>query len=139
MQVGDLLHDRETEPAAAPARIRRAVEAIEHALALLRRNADARVLDLEERLAVELAATNRDPPGRGRVRDGILGEARRGLEQKPFDSAHRRGRELCAEVDSASLRGAELVADRRFDDRDEIEILELPIRPRGLIGAREHQ
>ena len=60
MQVGDLLHDRETEPATAPARIRRTVEAIEHALALLRRNADAGVLDLQERTAVELAGGQGD-------------------------------------------------------------------------------
>ena len=139
MQVGDLLHDREPEPAAGAARVGRAIEALEHALALLRRDADARVFHLEERTAADLAAPNRHAPGRGRVRDRVLREALRGLGQQPFDSAHRSRRELRTEVEAGGLRGAELVADRRFDDRDEIEILELPIGPRGLIRARKHQ
>src|SRR5207237_157706 len=59
---GDLAHDGEAEAAARAGRAGHAVEALEHALALRRRNARTVVLDLDEGVGAAPAGAHRDAP-----------------------------------------------------------------------------
>jgi len=65
MQVGDLAHDRQAEPAAVDIRAQGPVEALEDAAAIFRGDTDAGILDLQHRIraACKRTVTRRQAGG----------------------------------------------------------------------------
>ncbi len=77
------LTDGKPEPTAGAARIAAADEAFENPIPFLRRNADARVGDLDEGLAPMDSAPDGHLRARGGMRDRVVREIADGLIQKP--------------------------------------------------------
>src|SRR5687768_4076643 len=98
---GDLAHDGEPEPAAGARRSRHAVEALEHAVALLRRDAGPIVFDLEERVPIAPAGAHGHAAAARRVLERVVHQVRQRLAQEENVAVHRRRLELEAKIDVA--------------------------------------
>src|SRR5688572_20958982 len=79
---GYLPHDGQAQPAARAGSAGHAVEALEHLLALARRDARAVVLDLGERAPVAPAGAHRDVPAAIGVLDGVVHQVGHRLAQQ---------------------------------------------------------
>src|SRR5688572_15047436 len=78
----DFAHDGEAEAAAGARRAGHAIEALEHPLALLPRDAWAVVLDLQERGSIAPAGAHRDAPAALRIFKRVVHQVRERLAQQ---------------------------------------------------------
>src|SRR4051812_27082967 len=78
----DLAHDGKAEPASCTRRTRHAIETLEHALALMQRNARAVVFDLEKRMRVALAGPHRDVAAALRILERVVHQVRQRFAQE---------------------------------------------------------
>src|SRR5437868_15092114 len=101
MAARDLAHDGEAEPRAGARRAGHAIEALEHTLALGRRNAGAVVLDLEKGMRAVAAGAHGDAAAALRILDRVVHQIRERLTEAERNALHPRRLQLEAEGDTA--------------------------------------
>src|SRR5262249_60173205 len=135
--AGDLAHDGEAEAAAGPPRAGDAVEALQHALALLRRDTRAVVFDLGEGPAVALAGAHGDAATVIRVLDRVVHQVGERLAQEQRVALDRRRAQLEAETDVSLGRLMDPAVGLGLDYGAQVHIGRSSARAR--LGARERE
>src|ERR1700728_1258397 len=121
---GDLIHDRQTQPAARPGRAGQAVEALAHAQSCRLFNAGTVVLDFEKRVPLLDAAAHRDVPAGRCVFKSVVDQITQQVLQQPGIAGHLRGLCLGAEVQARTHRAIDVALDQMLDQRLERHRLE---------------
>src|SRR3954466_6184767 len=135
MAGGDLAHDGEAEAAAGTGGSRHAVEALEHPLALGRRNTGAVVLHFDYRLAFPAPGAHGHTAAALRGLDGVVHEVRERLAQQELVALHAHRLELEAEIDVARERLVHPLVGLALGERLEIHVGRIASCSR--LGARE--
>ena len=140
MQVRDRLHDRQAQPAAGGAAAGDAIEAVEHARALGRRDPGPVVVDREHERGRVATHIDVDAPALARVPDRVLQEV---AQQDPQRVGVARDRRLVgvreSEVDAARLRLRQRELDRLARDIGERDRLRRGARGGARLMACEHE
>src|SRR6185503_18660384 len=133
----DLAHDGEAQSAARSRRAGNAVEALEDAAALRRRNSRAVVLDFEERVAIAPSGAHGDASAARRILDRVVDQVGERFAQEEGIAFDRRGLELEAEVDVADERLSHPGFRFRTGQLLQVDLLARGARAR--LGARERE
>src|SRR5690242_16267945 len=131
----DLAHYREPQAASGARCTGYPVKTLEHALALGDRNAGAVVLDFGERLSAAHTGAHGHPAAARGILDAVVHQVGERLAQEECVAAHRRGREIEAEVDVARERLVHPCVRFTLDYRLEVDLRRVAARAR--LGARE--
>src|SRR3954468_12019799 len=133
----DLAHDGKAKARARARRARHAIEALEHALALRRRDARAVVLDFKKRMRAVAAGAHGDARAAWRILDRVVHQICQRLAQQEGIAVHRCPVELETEIDVARQRLVHPAVRFGLGERFQVELGGVAARAR--FGACERE